>query len=235
MDNTARRLPVLLGALLATLSVSVPDLTARELIGAGSASSSTKMAGEPTQDKRSLFQLLKELNEARHAIAEVRKLADKLKEEVTRMAEVIRLEAGFFDTADKKDTVKYGNQEFIRARKKWVDFYMMQMRPLVDLMIEEVNDVEKVANTSVMDDRITDRLKPYFEEWKGKIEMVEEHLSDLNDLTKSPPYNQPAIAQSAECLRQDMAVLARIRRHMYDILKKDVRSGPDSRKGRTAG
>lgn len=105
--------------------------------------------------------------------------------------------------------------------KKRVDLSMNQMRPIIQMMKQDVDDFESGRRRLDISDAERQELEPLFDQWVKLVNDINSNLVTLESLAKSPPYNNAAIAKAAGAIHRGGKKMDEVRRKLYKSLQKE--------------
>lgn len=109
------------------------------------------------------------------------------------------------------------------ARKKRVDIAMGQIAPVVTMMKENVDEVVAGKRELDLPSDVIETLQPQFKAWTKAVDATAGQLSQLQQLTQGPPYDNDAIAQTAAAMEKNVKTLDETRRAIYKVIRKEGR------------
>jgi len=107
------------------------------------------------------------------------------------------------------------------ANKKRVDLAMNEVRPIIQLFKEDLDEFMTGQKKLDLTDAVREDLKPYFDDWIGCVNDASAQLTKLEPLTQGPPYDQTTIASIAADINQDAQKMQNDLKKVYKIVRKE--------------
>jgi len=174
---------------------------------------SVKMVELSLDDLRTLSLDVKHLTAASshlHDEVTMQQVSIEQEPEVIGMGTVIMIPVGY---------QKVG--PILPANKKRVDLAMNEMRPIIQLFKEDLDEFMTGQKKLDLTDAVRADLKPYFDEWIGCVNDANAQLTKLEPLTQGPPYDQATIASIAADINQDAQKMQTDLKKVYKIVRKE--------------
>jgi hypothetical protein len=108
--------------------------------------------------------------------------------------------------------------------KKAIDACMTEMRPIITVMQDDVNDFVSGQKQFDLSDDTRETLKPLFEQWAQNVNEISDQLKTLDTLTGGPKYDNKAIGNAAAAIDKDCKALETIRKKIYKQIQKEGRT-----------
>ncbi len=86
-------------------------------------------------------------------------------------------------------------KKYLAPRREWLLLYMNTLEPIVQLLIEDVNDVD--TNGRKVSKKIEERINPLWSTWRNNVRSINESLDQVQSLIADAPDSNVAIAKAA--------------------------------------
>jgi hypothetical protein len=109
------------------------------------------------------------------------------------------------------------------ANPKRVALAMNNIKPTVQQFQATVDQFMNGEKQLDLPDDIHKMMQPDLDTWASTVTLLSQQEQQLEQLTASAPYNQPAIAQNCQAMQKNIKALDVVRRSIYKTLKKHAK------------
>lgn len=116
------------------------------------------------------------------------------------------------------------------ARREWLVVYLASMEPVVRLLGKEVTEARTGVKALIIPEAMHKEVDPFWEAWSRDITKMNEHLDELIPLLDDAPHNNSKVAQIAISMHEDVERLEKLRKQIFEFVKKtEQKSDPNSK------
>ena len=108
-------------------------------------------------------------------------------------------------------------------RKERVNLAMSQMRPIILVLKQDVDDFLEGRSTLEISEKQRQDLTPLFDKWVNHVNNISDSLKRLNQLTPGPKYDNETIASATQSIHTNIKQLDKVRRNIYRYVQKEGR------------
>jgi hypothetical protein len=108
-----------------------------------------------------------------------------------------------------------------QPKRQRVDLAMNRMRPIIQMLKQDIDEFLSGHKRLDISEEERQDLRPLFEQWINLVNGISSELTTLEGLTKSPPYDNGAIARSAGEIQKDGKKMDDVRRKLYKSVQKE--------------
>lgn len=107
------------------------------------------------------------------------------------------------------------------ARKARVDLAIGGMKPVIDLLKKNADEFISGEKQLDFPEDVIEKLQPQLQEWVKTVNIIASDQSELEQITKAPPYNNGAIAQLTDSIEKNIKDLDKTRSAIYKVIRKE--------------
>ncbi len=164
-------------------------------------------------------EMLTDLRDARLTLGQLKQQAVNLFLEATRWVVSPRDPVLTSSPTAISITMLQENRKYLPPRKDWLVFYINSMEPLVQLMVNDINDVD--TNGRQAPRSISDKIDPLWKSWQTDVRRINKALDEVYALIAPDSGTNIPLAKSALSIYDTVSQLEEIRFKAYHILQQE--------------